>query len=108
MVSVTVTITEDAREELKSLGWVNWSELAREETKKKVIFDNYMKTGKITKEENEFCEEIDWHPVDELPMREEHRRDGKKAERKAHQGKCHIRYLQKCTPLILFLHAKRI
>ena len=75
MVSVTVTITEDAREELKSLGWVNWSELAREETKKKVIFDNYMKTGKITKEENEFCEEIDWHPVDELPMREEHRKE---------------------------------
>ena len=72
MVSVTVTITEDAREELKSLGWVNWSELAREEAKKKVIFDNYMKTGKITDEEWKFCEEIDWHPVDELPMKEEH------------------------------------
>lgn len=35
MVSVTVTITEDAKEELKSLGWVNWSELAREEAKRK-------------------------------------------------------------------------
>lgn len=78
MVSVTVTITEDAREELKSLGWVNWSELAREEAKKKVIFDNYMRTGKITKEENEFCEEIDWHPVDELPMKESHRKEMEK------------------------------
>lgn len=83
MVSVTVTITEDAKEELKSLGWVNWSELAREEAKKKVIFDNYMKTGKITKEENEFCEEIDWHPVDELPMKEEHK---KEMERRLKEG----------------------
>lgn len=79
MVSVTVTITEDAREELKSLGWVNWSELAREETKKKVIFDNYIHTGKITDEEWKFCEAIDWHPVDELPMKEEHIRKLQKA-----------------------------
>ncbi len=81
MVSVTVTITEDAKEELKSLGWVNWSELAREEAKKKVIFDNYMRTGKITKEENEFCEEIDWHPVDELPMKEEHKKEMERARK---------------------------
>jgi len=79
MVSVTVAITEDAKKEVKSLGWVNWSELAREDAIKKVIFENYMRTGKITKEENEFCEEIDWHPVDELPMKEEHIRKLQKA-----------------------------
>jgi len=79
MVSVTVAITEDAKEELKSLGWVNWSELAREDAKKKVIFDNYMRTGKITDEEWKFCEEIDWHPVDELPLKESYKKELEKA-----------------------------
>lgn len=50
---------------------MNWSEIAREEALKKLIFENYIKTGKITGEEAEFCEKIDWHPVDELPLKEE-------------------------------------
>ena len=40
-----------------------------------------MRTGKITKEENEFCEEIDWHPVDELPMKEEHKKEMERARK---------------------------
>jgi len=55
--------------------WVNWSEIAREEALKKIIFENYMKTGKITDEEWEFCEKIDWHPVDELPLKEEFKKE---------------------------------
>jgi len=50
---------------------VNWSEIAREETLKKLIFENYIKTGKLSDEEWEFCDKIDWHPVDELPLKEE-------------------------------------
>ena len=37
----------------------------------KSIFEKYIKTVKLTKEETEFCEKIDWHPVDELPLKEE-------------------------------------
>ncbi|MFH1445163.1 MAG: hypothetical protein ABIF08_01640 [Nanoarchaeota archaeon] len=39
---------------------------------KKLIFENYIKTGKLSNEEWAFCEKIDWHPVDELPLKEEY------------------------------------
>ena len=75
MASLTLPINEELKNRLKTLLWINWSEIAREETMKKLIFENYMKTGKITDEEWKFCEKIDWHPVDELPEKEEHRKD---------------------------------
>ncbi len=71
MASVTIAVTEDLRGELKQLSWINWSEVAREEALKKLIFENYMKTGTLTDNEWEFCDKIDWHPVDELPLKEE-------------------------------------
>jgi len=40
-----------------------------------------MKTGRITKEEEEFCEKIDWHPVDEFPLKEEFIKKLKKVEK---------------------------
>ena len=42
-----------------------------EEAIKKLIFENYIKTGNISDNEWVFCEKIDWHPVDELPLKEE-------------------------------------
>ncbi len=71
MASLTLSVSDELRNKLKEFLWVNWSEIAREEAMKKLIFENYMKTGKITDEEWEFCEKIDWHPVDELPLKEE-------------------------------------
>ncbi len=71
MASITLSLSEELKNELKSLSWVNWSEIAREETLKKLIFEKYMKNGKISDEEWEFCDKIDWHPVDELPLKEE-------------------------------------
>ena len=44
-----------------------------------------MKTKKLTKEEIKFCENNDWHPVDELPLREEFIEKMKKLEK----GKFH-------------------
>ncbi len=38
---------------------------------KRDIFVRYKQTGEITDEDWEFCERIDWHPVDELPLKEE-------------------------------------
>ncbi len=71
MASLTLSISEDLKGELKELSWINWSDVAREEAFKKLISENYIKTGKITDEEWEFCDKIDWHPVDELPLKEE-------------------------------------
>ena len=71
MASITLSVSEEFKSQLKQLSWVNWSEIAREESMKKLIFENYIKTGTLTDEEWEFCEKIDWHPVDELPLKEE-------------------------------------
>lgn len=70
MASLTLSVTEEMKSELKSFVWVNWSKIAREESIKKLIFENYLKTGTLSDEEWEFCDKIDWHPVDELPLKE--------------------------------------
>ncbi len=71
MASLTLSVSDEFKNKLKNFMWVNWSEIAREEAMKKLIFENYIKTGSITDEEWEFCEKIDWHPVDELPLKKE-------------------------------------
>lgn len=75
MVSITLSITDYFKEQLKQFLWVNWSEIAREETMKKLIFERYMHTGKVSDKDWEFCERIDWHPVDELPLKEGFRKE---------------------------------
>lgn len=75
MTSLTLSVSNKFREDVKRLSWINWSEIAREEALKKIIFENYMKSGTITDEEWEFCEQIDWHPVDELPLREDYKKE---------------------------------
>ena len=75
MASLTLSINENMKNQLKTFMGVNWSEIAREETMKKLIFENYIKNGNITDEEWKFCERIDWHPVDELPLKEEFKKE---------------------------------
>lgn len=71
MASVTLSITESLQHLFRALSWVNWSELAREEARKKLILENYLRLGTISDAEWKFCEKIDWHPVDQLPLKEE-------------------------------------
>jgi len=75
MATVTLSVTEKFKNRLKRFAWINWSEIAREEAMKKVIFESYIKTGKISGEDWEFCGKIDWHPVDELPMKEKFKKE---------------------------------
>lgn len=75
MASLTLSVSDEFKNQLKQFLWVNWSEIAREEAMKKLIFENYIKTGSITDEEWEFCERIDWHPVDELPLKEDFKKE---------------------------------
>ena len=81
MASLTLSISDEFKSQLKTFMWVNWSEIAREEAMKKLIFENYIKTGNITDEEWEFCEKIDWHPVDELPLKEEFKKEIEKRKK---------------------------
>jgi len=71
MASLTMSVSDEFRNQLKGVPWVNWSEIAREETIKKLIFENYLKAGDLSDDEWRFCEKFDWHPVDELPLKEE-------------------------------------
>jgi len=78
MTSLTLSIEEDFKNELKTLSYINWSEIAREESRKKVIFEKYIKTKKVSNKDWTFCEKIDWHPVDELPFKESYIRESRK------------------------------
>lgn len=71
MASVTLSVTNEFKEQLKHFQWVNWSEIAKEETRKKLIFEKYLQTGEVSDDDWKYCDEIDWHPVDELPLKEE-------------------------------------
>ena len=75
MASLTLSVSDEFKNQLKEFLWVNWSEIAREEAMKKLIFENYIKIGSITDEEWEFCDKINWHPVDELPLKEEFKKE---------------------------------
>lgn len=71
MVNVVLTVPDHVKSEIGLFSWVNWSEVAREEVLRKEIFERYLKTGGLTDEDWVFCEKIDWHPVDELPLKDE-------------------------------------
>jgi len=71
MACITISVEKSFKERLERFPWVNWSQIGREELLKTYIFHNFLKTGRLTKEEEKFCETIDWHPVDELPIKKE-------------------------------------
>jgi hypothetical protein len=81
MAGITLQIDNNFKAELEHFSWVNWSEIAREEVNKKRIFEDYLKSGEITDHDWQFCEAIDWHPVDQLPLKEEYIRKLKEQEK---------------------------
>ncbi len=79
MVSITFPLEDKLFEVVERFPWVNWSEVAREKLNKKRIFEEFIKTGMLSKEDQEFCDEIDWYPVDELPLKEKFIKELKEA-----------------------------
>jgi hypothetical protein len=71
MPSMTLSVSEDFKEQLKSFHWVNWSDIARELIIKKEMFERYIKTRELSDNDWEICQAFDWHPVDELPIKPE-------------------------------------
>ena len=58
---------------------------------KEDILERYKETRELTDEDWEFCESIDWHPVDELSPKPEHIKELKKALKEPN-NKSHISY----------------
>lgn len=71
MVSVTISLQDKTLERIERFPWINWSEIAREEIAKKEIFERFIKANVLTKQDQEFCDKLDWHPVDDLPLKQE-------------------------------------
>lgn len=80
MATLTIPLDESLHERIEQFSWVNWSEVAREALKKREIFEIYIRTGKISDQDMDFCENIDWHPVDELPLQEKFIKEIKSAK----------------------------
>jgi len=72
MACITISVDKIFKERLSKFSWINWSEIGREELMKRYIFEKYIRIGRLTKDEEKFCEQIDWHPVDELPIKKEY------------------------------------
>ena len=79
MASLTFVLDKQLKSDMEHFSWVNWSEVNREELNKKRISEKYMRFHKLSPEDQKFCDKIDWHPVDELPLREEFIKELKKA-----------------------------
>ena len=81
MASLTFTIEEQLKSDMEHFPWVNWSEVNREELNKKRIFEEFIKTGTVSDEDQNFCDKINWDPIDELEVREEYIKKLKKLEK---------------------------
>ncbi len=81
MPSIVVSMEDESKKRLDRFPWVNWSEVSREEALKREIFETYIKTGKLSDKDMAFCDKIDWHPVDELPLKEEFVKELEKARK---------------------------
>lgn len=71
-VTIALSVSDMVKAELLDrYPWIDWSKAAVLELTKKAIFGKYVKTGKLSKADSEFCDKVDWHPVDWLPLRKE-------------------------------------
>ena len=71
MATITVPVPDDLYRRMEHFSWVKWSEVARNSLRKREIFEKYIRTGELSAEDAEFCDKMDWHPVDEMPLRED-------------------------------------
>ncbi|MFH0875599.1 MAG: hypothetical protein V1859_06690 [archaeon] len=56
MASVTFTIPDDVKAEMKQLSWINWSELARETLLRQIELDAKLKRVKELLSKSQFTE----------------------------------------------------
>lgn len=77
-MNLTLSIDKKLEKILKQNKYIKWTEIARDaikekaiEIQKKEILNKYIKKETLTKNEEEFLETIDWHPVDEFDLKPE-------------------------------------
>lgn len=70
MANLTIQLGQELKQKTIHFAWINWSELSKEGLLKKRIFERFLQTGTLSDKDQEFCDSIDWYPVDELPLKE--------------------------------------
>jgi len=71
MATITIPVTDDLYRRMEYFSWVKWSEVARHSLRKREIFETYLRSGELSDEDVEFCDKIDWHPVDEMSLKKD-------------------------------------
>ncbi|RNI15752.1 hypothetical protein EFE42_00465 [Methanohalophilus sp. RSK] len=71
MATITIPIEDEFYQKIQELSWVRWSRVVQEGIRKRKIFEIYIRNNTISESDAAFCESIDWHPVDELPVKDE-------------------------------------
>jgi len=70
MGCITINADESLKKDIDSIKGINWSEFMRDDVVKKAIFERFLKMRKLSEDDQQYCDDNDWHPVDELPMKE--------------------------------------
>lgn len=94
MACITINVDQSFKERLEQFAWINWSAVGREELFKRYLFEKYLKTKKLNKGEIMFCERIDWHPVDELPIKKEFIEKLGKIRKESHTKKMNLKEVE--------------
>ncbi len=71
MSTLTIPIDDKLYDRVQSFSWVRWSKVVQDGIRKRKIREVYLREKSISEADVAFCEEVDWHPVDELPIRQE-------------------------------------
>ncbi|MDK2825472.1 MAG: hypothetical protein PWQ63_1563 [Methanolobus sp.] len=86
MSTLTIPIDDELYDKVQTLSWVKWSRVAQDGIRKRKILEIYIRDKTISEEDAKFCEMIDWHPVDELPIKQELIGKLKKADTKSYEA----------------------
>jgi hypothetical protein len=86
MACITISVDRLFKARMEKFPWVNWSEVGREEAIKREMFERFLENRKLTKEDLEFCDRIDWYPYEELPIRKEYLRKLERLEKGPHSS----------------------
>lgn len=71
MSTLTIPIDDELYDQVQKFPWVRWSKVVQDGIRKRRILETYIREKSISEGDAAFCETIDWHPVDELPIRQE-------------------------------------
>lgn len=83
MSTLTIPIDDELYDKVQSLSWIRWSKVVQDGIRKRKILETYLREKSISEDDAAFCEAIDWHPVDELPIRQEVIDKLKKADKRS-------------------------